>query len=222
MLLSLCALALGASTLQLNGENSAIMFSSPASEAILTASCAGDRQPTSTVILMGDALPPFQATDSPGQTLSVGLGNVRPSCAGVADLQLTPCVAQKTGYAPLWYCVFANDADGSEKVEGPLHAYREMDTLDGHALAVATWLNCSLPLARGNYTVAVRHWAPTVSRGAAELQFKGAPGSNRLEIVPNAPPSPPQPVAPPGGASRTSELARASVECVILTRDGCR
>ena len=160
------------------------------SDAKLTATC-GEGTPTTTLII----------DDRAAAVLSVRLGNVLPSCAAVADLR-QPCVAERPELMPpLWYCVFSNTTE--QVVQGPLSAHRVLDTIDGHRLAVATYVNCSLPteadMAVGSYNLTIRYWAPSGAE-AINLPFLGVERGNLVNVTYYSPPSPPPstpPLSPP-------------------------
>ena len=196
------ALSLGG-TLRLSGQEASIVFPSRSSDATVKATC-GDGEPTSTVLLIN------------AEVASLRLGNVAPSCAGVADLR-TPCVAESAGMPALWYCAFVHNATSEELVEGPFSARRSLDRVDGEALAVATYLDCPRAPSKiqtgqdGWYNVEARYWLPH----AASFVWRGVPDGN-LVYIGLAPP----PISPPTSPPPSPPAAPPPVALVIWTENG--
>lgn len=217
MVLPLATLA-AAARLSLEGPTpSEVVFGN---DAMLTATCSGQREPTIVLChLNGEAS--MAVTSGHGYpadaTANLYLRGVAETCEGLGVS--TPCAPVLAAFPALFWCVWAGAVD--EALTGPVKPTVEIavaDGGDGEGRREA-WVKMSCPVpsfeeykrATGfadgavystmSLTLSARHGSPDAAVGRA-VRYAGMSGADRLQLVDPPPPpaTPTPPLLPPPGA----------------------
>ena len=217
-LLVLCR-AVSAAKLQLTGDynSNVIEFSSPTSNAHISASCDTDGATVLGIFAPGaDSFPTIQGEAEYLQagSLSVLLGNVVP-CSSVADVKKTPCATLTPHVKSLFWCKYAGE--GGTSLTGPVSAEMEVVTVGSVTAGISTTATCPLPSlaeisALGQYVndgapfsvnVSIVYFA-TRGPDSLLLPFRGAQGDDVLQLTAFSTPPLAPPSHPPSGPSPPS------------------